>query len=479
MHRIVDERSIARWDTTVDVLVAGLGCAGATAAIEAARSGAETMILERASGGGGTTAMSGAVIYCGGGTALQRACGFDDTTEDMYRYLCASTGIAPNAEKLQRYCEDSPGHFDWLVSLGIPFKASFWPHSFEPYTDDGLYFSGCEQNHPFTEIARPAPRGHVVQSPGSCTGGRKLMDILEREAVKAGACVSPDTAIEGLVKAADGRVLGAVVRRDGEFRSIRARRGVILTTGGFVLNRDMVGKYAPQLLDLEPLASAWDDGTGIELGQLAGGDTLHMDAGSYPCAILQPPELIQGILLNAHGQRFINEDVNHKRIGENCVLHQGGKMYLLLDNDIFAQPQLEKPEVIATGETIAEVEAELGLPEMALQHTVAFYNHHAARGVDPLFGKQAKHLKPLTSPPFGVFDCSVGKVGIYRAFTLGGLRTLVTGEVLDPTGAAIPGLYAAGRTTSGLSAQSCAGSGAQIGEGTYFGRLAGCAAALA
>jgi succinate dehydrogenase/fumarate reductase flavoprotein subunit len=203
-----------------------------------------------------------------------------------------------------------------------------------------------------------------------------------------------------------------------------------------------------------------------------------MDAGSYPCAILQPPELIQGILLNAQGQRFINEDVNHKRIGESCVLHQGGKMYLLLDNDIFAQPQLAKPELVATGDTIAEVEAELGLPEMALQHTVAFYNHHAGRGVDPLFGKQAQHLKPLNSPPFGVFDCSVGKVGIYRAFTLGGLHTQATGEVLDPAGAVIPGLYAAGRTTSGLSAQSCAGSGAQIGEGTYFGRLAGRAAAL-
>src|SRR6185312_11462393 len=88
MRRITDEKSIVSWDATVDVLVVGLGCAGATAAIEAARSGADTMILERASGGGGTTAMSGAVIYCGGGTALQQACGFDDTVEDMYRYLC-------------------------------------------------------------------------------------------------------------------------------------------------------------------------------------------------------------------------------------------------------------------------------------------------------------------------------------------------------------------------------------------------------
>jgi succinate dehydrogenase/fumarate reductase flavoprotein subunit len=474
----VAEQSVPGWDRTVDVLVAGLGCAGASAAIEAARAGAETLVLERASGGGGTTAMSGAVIYCGGGTALQRACGFEDSAADMFAYLHASTGVAPNVAKLESYCEQSVSHFDWLVSLGIPFKPSFWPHYFEPPTDDGLYYSGCEHTHPFNTMARPAPRGHVVQCVGSCTGGRPLMDRLEAEARRAGARVLTDAVCRGLVRASDGRIVGAVVQRTHGLVRVRVKRGVILATGGFIMNREMVARCAPQLLPLGPLGGAWDDGSGILLGQLAGGDVQNMHAAAYPCAILQPSELVQGILLNAQGQRFMNEDVNHKRIGEHAVLHQQGKMFLLVDDEIFVQPELAKPEIVATGATIAEVEAELGLPERALQNTVEFYNLHAARGVDPLFGKQPKRLKPLTKPPFGVFDCSVGKVGIYRAFTLGGLRTLATGEVLTPTGEVLPGLYAAGRTTSGLSAQSCAGSGAQIGEGTFFGRLAGRAAAL-
>jgi len=121
----------------------------------------------------------------------------------------------------------------------------------------------------------------------------------------------------------------------------------------------------------------------------------------------------------------------------------------------------------------------MGLPAPILQQTVEFYNLHAAQGRDPLFGKHRDFLKPLSSPPYGVFDLSVGKPQIYRAYTLGGLRIRPTGEVLTPAGEVLPGLYAAGRTTSGLSAQSCAGSGAQIGEGTYFGRSAGRAAALA
>ena len=104
------------WDEEVDVLVVGLGAAGAAAGLEASAQGANTLILERASGGGGTSAMSGGVIYLGGGTALQKACGFDDSPEEMFKYLMASTGDAPDETKMRMYCEGSVAHFDWLCS---------------------------------------------------------------------------------------------------------------------------------------------------------------------------------------------------------------------------------------------------------------------------------------------------------------------------------------------------------------------------
>ena len=130
-------QEIPRWDDEVDVLVLGLGCAGAATALEAAAAGADTLVLERAGGGGGTSAMSGGVLYLGGGTALQKACGFEDTPEEMEKYLLASCGDAPDAEKIRLYCEGSVAHYEWVVAQGVPFKPVFYDGcSGEPPTDD-------------------------------------------------------------------------------------------------------------------------------------------------------------------------------------------------------------------------------------------------------------------------------------------------------------------------------------------------------
>ena len=106
------------FDETFDVIVAGLGAAGACAAIEAGRAGARVLVVEKASFDGGTTSMSGGVIYCGGGTEIQRACGFQDSAEDMRAYLMAAGGPEPDAEKVELYSQMSVDHFDWLVDLG-------------------------------------------------------------------------------------------------------------------------------------------------------------------------------------------------------------------------------------------------------------------------------------------------------------------------------------------------------------------------
>jgi len=476
-ERVVPEARVPRWDAHADVVVVGLGCAGASAAIEAARAAAETLVLERASGGGGTTGSSGGVLYCGGGTSVQKACGFDDSPDEMFAYLRASTGPGPDLEKLRIYCERSVEHFEWLRSLAIPFKASYWPHNFEPWTDDCLWYSGSEEAHPYRELARPAPRGHTVRAEGSCAGGPVLMRALETALRGAGAQTLADVRARSLVRAGDGRIVGVVGRRAGADLHLRARRGVVLATGGFIANREMVARHAPQALALEPLGGAGDDGSGIELGRAAGAECLHLSAAAYTCPVLVPFGLIRGILVNGRGQRFVNEDVNHKRIGESLVLHQEGRMFLVVDGETFERPSFPGIGLAATGESPAELEAELGLPPLSLVKTLELYNAHAARGRDPLFGKRPEHLRPLASPPYAAFDCSVGSGAPIRAFTLGGLWTAPGGEVLRPDGARVPGLFAAGRSTSCLSAQSCGSSGLQLGEGTFFGRLAGLGAA--
>lgn len=465
---------VSRFDETVDVLVVGLGAAGASAALEAAAAGADTLALERTAAGGGTSAMSGGVLYLGGGTALQRACGFEDSPEEMAKYLHASVGDAPDRAKIERYCEGSVEHYDWLVAQGVPFKPVFYYGcSGEPPTDDGLVWSGSERAHPFCNVAKPAPRGHVPAMPHQA--GPQLMRSLLAAVERSAARVAGDTRVVALVRDRDGAIAGVVAQSFGAARTIRARRGVVLTTGGFIMDDAMLATHVPRALACKfRVGAEGDDGSGIRLGIAAGAATLHMDAASISLPATQPWGLKRGVLVNARGQRFINEDAYYGRLGEHALFHADGRAWLVVDDAIFEKPEYPR-RVAATGDTLAELARELGLPPGALEATLAFYDAHAAKGEDPLFRKAREYLAPLAKPPFGAFDCTTDG-SLYAAFTLGGLATDTDGRVLDAAGDAIPGLFGAGRCTSGLSVGGYS-SGLSLGDGTFFGRRAGAAAA--
>jgi 3-oxo-5alpha-steroid 4-dehydrogenase len=475
-----DERPLAtarvtRFDLEADVVVVGLGCAGACAAIEAAHAGADVLVLERAGGGGGTSANSGGQIYMGGGTALQRACGFEDSPEQMFRYLMASCGPGPDERLVQAFCEHSPAHFDWLVEQGVPFKASFFPDAHEPPQDDGLTYSGSEDVHPFCEIARPAPRGHCPQVVGS--KGPLLMQRLLGGAQRAGARMQFGARVERLICESDGRVAGVVARGDGAARCVRARRGVVLCAGGFIFDDAMLELYAPQLRACRlRLGTEGDDGRGIRIALAAGAAALRMDAGDVTLPLVPPVALRKGVLVNRAGQRFINEDAYMGRLGEYALLRQGGQVFLIVDDAIFARPELFPVEIAAVGETFAELEAELGLPAPALHATLELYNRYAERGLDPLFHKRPAQLAPLVHPPFAALDLGVERY-TYAVFTLGGLHIDARGAVLTPAGEPLPGLFAAGRTTSGIAKQGYS-SGLSLGDASFFGRQAGRHAAV-
>jgi 3-oxo-5alpha-steroid 4-dehydrogenase len=465
---------IDRFDEETDILVVGVGAAGAATALEGAAAGVEVIALERGGGGGGTSAMSGGVLYLGGGTSLQKACGFEDTSQAMFDYLMASSGPAPDEAKMRLYCEGSVEHFEWVVSQGVPFKETFYYGcSGEPPSDDGLVWSGSERCHPFCDLAAPAPRGHVPQHPHQT--GPLLMQKLVAAVEASAARIITDHRVTDLVLAEDGRVVGAVAQSFGEERSFRARCGVVLTTGGFINDREMIQAHAP-LVDRckVRIGAEGDDGSGIRLGMAAGGMPIHMDAVSISLPVTQPWGLKRGLLINGQGQRFINEDAYYGRLGEWALLHQEGRAWLVVDDEIFEQPDYPR-DVTAVGETLAELEAELELPAGSLEASVALYNRHAALGQDPLFHKQTEYLKPLDQPPFGAYDCTVDH-SLYAAFTLGGLATDPDGRVLDARGEPVGGLYAAGRASSGLSVGSYS-SGLSLGDGTFFGRRAGRAAA--
>ena len=122
----VAAEDVSTWSDDVDVLVIGFGISGGAAAISAAAAGARVLVLEKAAAAGGTSSMAGGHFYLGGGTAVQQATGFDDSAEEMYKYLVA-VSPDPNHDKIRTYCEGSVEHFNWLEDLGFQFERTLLP----------------------------------------------------------------------------------------------------------------------------------------------------------------------------------------------------------------------------------------------------------------------------------------------------------------------------------------------------------------
>lgn len=473
---------VAQWDLETDVIVVGFGIAGACAAIEARLAGAQVTILEVAAGPGGSSAMSGGEFYLGGGTDVQKAAGFDDPLADFRAYLLMASGPGVDEARVDLYVNNSLAHFQWLKDQGVPFKGTYLPGKWpEPPTDDTLIWCGSEAAWPFRDVARPAPRGHAAQAVGRGTG-QLIMDRLSARAVALGAEVHLSTRVLCLVADRANAVHGVVVRIDGEARMVRARKGVVLASGGFICNTEMLRQYAPQALASTgmPLTAGNDDGSGIRMGLSVGGAVTHMEQFFATKTFFPPESLVKGVFVNEQGQRFINEDAYHGRITQFALRQTNARVWLLLDNATFGRPEaFPAIPVAAVGETWAEVEAELGFPEGELQHTMESYNRGAAEGRDPLFHKQPEWLQPLIEPPFAALGFGPQDYPAVT-FTLGGLQTLPSGEVLDGTGAPVPGLYAAGRAACGIPRWGDGySSGMSLGDSSFFGRQAGKSAATA
>lgn len=462
-------------DLTCDLLIVGLGIAGACAAIEARARGADVLVLERATAGGGTSAMSDGVIYLGGGTRLQRDLGVEDSPDGLYTFLDEIAGVS-DKRILRRFADGAPEHFDWLETQGVPFARKIYTDKHLcPSGGEGLYSTGNEKVWPYREHARPALRGHLVEGPPRACGSRLMQELLAR-CDEAGVRVVGDARVTALTREADGRVTGATVRVDGQDRTATARLGVLIATGGFQMNRRMVGAGNPEVLEhAEPIGTDYSDGSGIEIAQAIGAgvtsiDRLHTTACFYP-----PSQLIKGILVNRDGRRFVAEDSYHGRTAAFIFKQPEMKAYLILDSEIFAYPELHEQfryRLIDGWETVAEMEADLGMPAGALQATMADYNRHAAQGEDPEFHKYPDWLKPLDQGPYAAFDLTVGEAQ-YFYHSLGGLSVDADARVLDEGGAPIPGLYAAGSCAAGIiQTAEGYGSGMTLANGSFFGRVA-------
>lgn len=476
MQRIVKFEDVQHFDITTDVVVAGFGGAGASAALEARRTGSDVLVLERSSGGGGSTMMSACEMYLGGsgGTRLQKDLGFEDSSENFFNYLKACFGNNMDEERVRMFVNGAAEHFDWAESLGVKYKRAFFPgRDVVAMTGDSLQYTGNEKSYPFNQTATAIPRGHLPAD-SDHSGGLRFMGELLARVAEAGAKIQVDTRVIQLIQDHGGRVRGVVARSGGKDIFIRARQGVVLTTGGFIMNEAMTKKHIPHLDAIATRhGNPGDMGDGILLGVAAGGQAINMGEAFVGIAHYPPPQLTFGIFVNESGQRFINEDIYLGRLGHFAVAQPTDKVYMFIDNKHFERPAYLQTEIVAVGETVEEVETEAGFPEGVLQQTVDYYNRFAAEGKDPLFHKSAEWLAPFDTAPFALISYQLSAIKP-PVFTLGGLEVLPTGEVVNPDREIIPGLFAAGRTVAGVPRTSKGyASGMSVADVTFFGRQAG------
>jgi succinate dehydrogenase/fumarate reductase flavoprotein subunit len=473
-------RDVQQWHRETDVAIVGFGGAGGCAAIEAADAGSTAIIFELASTSGGSTALSSAEIYMGGsgGTRVQQACGFQDSTEDMFTYMMMAAGPQADEEKIRNYCENSRDHFQWLLDIGVPFKDSFHrERAIMCLTDDGLLYTGNEKAYPFAQQAKPCPRGHNLYVEGD-NGGPLFMKIVTENVEKRdNITVEYETRALTLIVGDDDRVVGLVVRQNQQELNVRARQGVILCAGGFVMNDEMVRKYAPMLTaGTEPIGNPGDTGSGILMGMSVGAAAINMHEGFISLPYYPPASMTNGIVINDRGQRFINEDVYHGRLGAFALRQQSDRIYFIVTVDQYADYEKVSfmgAQVAGTGESVEELEEELGLRTGTLQQTINLYNEDCANGEDTQCHKAAEWLVPL-QPPLVALDITPGRGVFVPYFTLGGLDTLPTGEVVDARRQVIPGLFAAGRTACGVVRRAEGySSGMSVGDATFSGRMAG------
>ncbi len=433
-------------ELTTDVVVVGGGGAGMSAAVRLAELGQQVILFEKASFLGGAISVSGGnqVIM---GSQLQADNGVeDDSVESMVADFEANGANKNNKEILTLFAENVGAATDWLVaSCGIEFDA-------------GLHQLG-EYSHN-RELAYTG-------------GGAGFAERMRKAVERSGATVYLSTKVESLL-VEDGAVVGVkAVSTDGTKEYTVHAANVVLATGGYGNNKDMLTDEMKSALYYGPSTSTGD---GIRMAEAVNAQTANMEYGKrYPNGIEVDTGIakstiagnivgwtMSAILVNADGNRVVNEKASNRTILEEELQQPGGMLYLLLDSETFevwktklapagiSEGDIEKylaangttTPVFAHGETLEEAAAAAGVNAENLAATVEKYNSFVEKGEDADFGRNASYLTmKIGAGPYYLIEQKPR-----FATTMGGLVVNTNMQVLNQEGSAISGLYAAGET---------------------------------
>ncbi|HEX4018440.1 MAG TPA: FAD-dependent oxidoreductase [Frankiaceae bacterium] len=536
----------AAWDKVVDVVVLGSGAAGLTAATLAHDGGAEVLLLEKSDLIGGTTAVSGGMPWIPLNKHLAEL-GVSDTRDEAITYIRRlSLGTEPDPALIETYVDTAAEMLDYLETK-TPLKMSAPPGFSDYYADQpgGKPEGRSVEPVPFdagAELGEWAPRVRTgphlpwltMEEGGKFLTGRDLPDAnlaqqrqdsdtrvlgaalaasLFKGLLDRGVAVQTGTAAQELI-VVDGAVVGVRVSNTDGHQYIGARRGVVLTTGGFEWNKQMVAGFIGQ--EIMPLSPPYNEGDGHRMAMEAGAQLANMMSFWGQPALLEPGFEIDGravpqmasirsmpgvMIVNRYGDRFVNEGATYQDLPKAMATYDPVAVdfpnrpptWIVFDQRVrdtavvlpTVLPGQPTPDWIFTAPTIGELADQIGAPPERLEATVERWNSHVTAGEDPDFHRGTfwweafmtggptpeACLRPVAKAPFYAMELINGTIG-----TNGGARIDATGRVLGAHGV-IPGLYAAGNASAGVFGRAYPGGGGTIGPALTFGYLAGRAAA--
>ena len=503
-YKTAVENDASAEDSTVDadVVVVGAGGAGMTAAITAAAEGKSVVILESQSMVGGNSVRATGGMNAGK-TVYQDENEFGEsagvektlkTAAEKYADNETITALAKTvSEQWAAYQANPTGYFDSVelmeLDTMIGGKGINDPELVETLCANSADAIDWLDEHGITlhnvssfggasvkRIHRPVNAEGKTVSVGSY-----MIPLLQENCEKAGVKMMLDTTATEILTDANGAAVGVkATGASGETVTVNAK-AVVLATGGFGANLDMVVKYKPELKGFMTTNAPGIQGQGIEMAQAIGAATVDMDQIQiHPTVEANTAALITeglrgdgAILINEEGQRFIDEVGTRDVVSAAEIAQTGSYSWLVVDQAMadassVIQGYIKKGYTV-TGATYEELGKAMGVDAAAFAETMEKWNGYVEAKNDPDFGRTS-FANPLNTAPYYAVKVTAG---VHH--TMGGLKINANTEVLNEKGEVIPGLFAAGEVTGGVHGANRLGGNA-VADFTVFGRIAGAAA---
>ena len=528
------------WDSEVDVVVLGSGGAALTAALTATVDGASVAVFEKAPTVGGTTAVSGGVVWI---PAHNRSPDGELTIADALQYLRAQSLGSMDDALVETFVRTGPAMLEFVEAhSGLRFEIATGFPDYQPELPGGQPTGGRSLSAAPFDLAQlgdwstritsfPADWSNVgfdaetrarlhaaidERTSHLCVAGTALIAGLLKGLLDAGATPHTDARAEELI-AEDGEITGVRIALPGRDIRVRARRGVILGTGGFEWDPVLVQAFlrGPMHGSVSPPNNTGD---GLRMAMAHGAELANMGEAWWVPIVQIPGDTIDGkprsrsvrlertrprsIIVNEAGRRFVNEacDYNSMAGAFHYLDPRGGYVndrgWMVFDSVhlqrygfLGVAPGQPVPDWFCESADLAELAAKTGIDADGLTRTIEEWNRHVANGADRDFGRGSsaydgywgddsattlagRTLGPIDTAPYYAVPVCIGAMG-----TKGGPRTDHDGRVLHVSGEPIAGLFAAGNAMAGVTGRAYGGAGGTLGPAMVFGYRAGHAAA--